>query len=227
MQCGFNFKPGMTAGTMITGYCTIRHNQVIVNGDITYFQENFINFADFIKSAFRKEEISYSKFFKMDSLSKLGFLTTEFLLRESGISRYSKDRIGVVLSNSGSSLDTDMSYFETIRDRNNYYPSPSVFVYTLPNIMIGEICIRNQVNGENSFFIQEQFNTEFLSRYVNELFENNRIDACITGWVELLKDRYESLVLLVERTEIFDKERINRSFGKFSKSTLDKLYTNI
>ena len=144
----------MTTGTIITGYCTIRHNQVIVNGDITYFQENFINFADFIKSAFRKEEISYSKFFKMDSLSKLGFLTTEFLLRENGISRYSKDRIGVVLSNSGSSLDTDMGYFETIRDRNNYYPSPSVFVYTLPNIMIGEICIRNQVNGENSFFVR-------------------------------------------------------------------------
>ena len=77
------------------------------------------------------------------------------------------------------------------------------------------------------FSYEEQFDTEFLSRYVNELFENNRIDACITGWVELLKDRYESLVLLVERAEMADQERISRSFGKFSKSTLDKLYTNI
>jgi|WetSurMetagenome_2_1015567.scaffolds.fasta_scaffold105727_2 hypothetical protein len=217
----------MNTGNIITGYCTIRHNQVIVNGNITYFQENFINFADFIKSAFKKEEISYSKFFKMDALSKLGFLSTEFLLREKGLSGYPGERTGVVLCNSSSSLDTDMGYFETIRNRNEYYPSPSVFVYTLPNIMIGEICIRNRIKGENSFFVQEHFDTEFLSRYVNELFENNRIDACITGWAELLKDRYESLVLLVERADLAEKSENFRSFGKFSKNTLDNLYKNL
>jgi hypothetical protein len=217
----------MSSAPIITGYSTIRHNQVIVNGEIIFFQENFITFADFIKSAFKKQEINYSKFFKMDSLSKLGFLSAELLLKGKGIERYAKNRTGVVICNSGSSLETDMGYFDTIKDRNNYFPSPSVFVYTLPNIMIGEICIRNQFNGENSFFVQEKFDTEFLENYVNELFENNRIDACITGWVELLKDRYESLVLLVERAEMVEKEGNIRTFGRFSKSAIDNLYTKI
>ena len=208
---------------MITGYCSIRDNGVITDGRLEHFEENFVNFADFIKSLYRKEGISYPKFFKMDGLSKLGFLTAELLLKRREMDRYRDDRVGLALSNSSSSLDTDLAYSETIRDRNNYFPSPSVFVYTLPNIMNGEICIRHKFRGENTFLVSERFDSVLLYTAIREALENDRLDACIGGWVELLHDRYESLLFLVERSP--------RSTGdmpadtrEFSAAEIEKLY---
>ena len=40
---------------------------------------------------------------------------------------------------------------ETIQHADSYYPSPALFVYTLPNIVTGEIAIRNKYYGETSF----------------------------------------------------------------------------
>jgi hypothetical protein len=137
----------------ITGYCSIRNSGVIADDLLEHFEEKFVTFADFIKSLYKKEGVSYPKFFKMDGLSKLGFLTAELLLKRREMDRYRKERVGLVLSNSSSSLDTDLVYTETIRDRANYFPSPSVFVYTLPNIMNGEICIRHKFRGENTFLL--------------------------------------------------------------------------
>ncbi len=186
---------------MITGYCSIRDGHVITDGHMGHYQENFTTFADFIKSLYKAEGISYPKFFKMDALSKLGFMTSELLLKQKGPGTLTADRTGVVISNSSSSLDTDIAFQETIRDRAQYFPSPSVFVYTLPNIMIGEICIRHKLKGENAFLVTERFDSRLLCTYVTELLSQRRVDQCITGWVELLKDRYESLLVLVENTD--------------------------
>ena len=90
------------------------HDRVIADGLLKHFEENFVNFADFIKSLYKKEGISYPKFFKMDGLSKLGFLTAELLLKRREMDQYRKERIGLVLSNSSSSLDTDIAYSDTI-----------------------------------------------------------------------------------------------------------------
>ena len=103
--------------------------------------------------------------------------------------------IGVVLSNASSSLDTDLKYFETTKD----IASPSLFVYTLPNIVIGEICIKNNFKGENAFFVSEQFNAGFIEQYVNNLVNNNILQACICGWVELLEENYKAALFLVEK----------------------------
>jgi hypothetical protein len=185
----------------ITSYCRIRENKVSVNGRLLYNQENIFNFAQFVKSVYKQEQINYPKFYKMDAVSKLGFLAAELVLREKSIEGYQPGAVGVVLSNSSSSLDTDTAHNETIRDRSNYFPSPSVFVYTLPNIVIGEICIKNRIKGENAFLISETFDSRLICGYVKELFENGRIDACLCGWAEVLDNRCSGMILLVERTD--------------------------
>jgi hypothetical protein len=86
-----------------------------------------------------------------------------------------------------------------ISDRSNYFPSPSVFVYTLPNIVIGEICIRHGIKGENAFFISEKFEPERLTEYVGELIHSSRSKAVLCGWVDILEKQFESLLFTVEK----------------------------
>ena len=47
-----------------------------------HFEMDKCNFSEFIKTAFREFKIEYPKFFKMDNLSKLAFLTSEIILKE-------------------------------------------------------------------------------------------------------------------------------------------------
>jgi hypothetical protein len=185
---------------LITGYCHIKERKAMVNDLLRFYQENFLNFADFIKTIYRQEEISYPKFHKMDSLSKLGLLSAGLLLKASDINKYSEEEVGVVLSNSSSSLETDLAHQNSIKDPSHYFPSPSVFVYTLPNIVIGEICIKFKIKGENAFLISETFDAELICGYVTEMMERGRTKACLCGWVELLGDKFESLLVLVEQS---------------------------
>jgi hypothetical protein len=137
----------------------------------------------------------------MDNLSKIGFLCAEYLLKDNSIKeKYTPDKIGVILSNAASSIDTDIEHQKTIADVNNFFPSPSVFVYTLPNIVIGELCIKHKFQGENTFFIFEKFQPEFMAGYVSDLFHQDRLKACLTGWVDLSPgaEDYEAVFYLVE-----------------------------
>jgi hypothetical protein len=131
----------------------------------------------------------------MDSPSKLGFLTSEVLLNDFPLAeKYAPEEIGVVLFNANSSLDTDKKYFRTVSD----IASPSLFVYTLPNIVIGEICIRNKIKGENHFFISKAFDPELFCGIVENLFETGAVKACLCGWVDWLDDEYKAWMMLVE-----------------------------
>jgi len=151
----------------------------------------------------------------MDRLCRLGFLATEILL-QGGFNRekYPADQVAIVLANSNASLDTDIRYQETVKT----IPSPSLFVYTLPNIMIGEICIRNHFKGENAFFVFRQFDATFMEQYVSNLLDNHLANACICGWVELLKEEYRAFLMLVE------KEKLSRTL-LFTKKNISKIDT--
>ena len=150
---------------------------------------------EFLNAVYAHYEISYPKFHKMDQLCKLGFLTTELLLKGSGHSnKYGDTETGLVLSNANASLDVDLKYVKTIQ----VGASPALFVYTLPNIVIGEISIRYHFKGENAFFVFKQFDGNFIVEYVNGLFENKLIKNCICGWVDILKEDYRALLFLVE-----------------------------
>jgi hypothetical protein len=187
---------------LITSYSHLHDNKVVVNDRLVFYQENILKFADFLKSVYKQEQITYPKFYKMDFMSKTGFLAAEMLLKETTTAGYCPESVGVILSNSSSSLDTDIAHNETIKDRSGYFPSPSVFVYTLPNIVIGEICIKNNFKGENAFFISETFNGKLLVDYVEELFINKRVDACLCGWLEVLGNNCNALMALVENPEL-------------------------
>ena len=104
-------------------------------------------------------------------------------------------------------------YFQTIKK----IASPALFIYTLPNIVIGEICIRNNFKGENSFFIFKDFNAAFIEQYVNDLFNNNIAKLCICGWVDVLAENYKAALFLVSKNKaqnavLFTKENLDSIF---------------
>jgi hypothetical protein len=204
---------------IIRDYCLIRKNFVAVK-DFIFYSSAHTDFTGFANSLYNKLEISYPKFHKMDNLCKLGFLSAEVLLRDKMINhKYSGEEVGIIFMNSSSSINTDRSYNNTISNREDYFPSPSIFVYTLPNVVIGEICIRHKFYGEGNFFVTKKINYPFLLNYVNQLFDSEIIQCCIVGWVDFDGDDFDSTILLVEKPERTDDENAN-----FELSTIQSIY---
>jgi hypothetical protein len=197
----------------ITGSCTISNNEVIKNGSLV-FENKGADLPAFLLSVYQHYRLSYPKFYKMDNLSKSGWLASEVLLNGSfNKEAYKDEEVGLVLANSSSSLDNDLKYFDTIKD----VASPSVFVYTLPNIVIGEICIRNKFKGEHAFYIQQKFDAGFIATQVNYLLNNSILKACICGWVEVLGEEYKAVLFLIEKKKeensvLFSADEMNRIF---------------
>lgn len=134
----------------ITAFLHIKDHRIYLNNRLVFSEERSLPLQEFLKRAYKAQEISWPKFHKMDSLSKMGILATELLFSNRKI----PEDTALVFSNSSSSLGTD----EVHQNSMNQVVSPSVFVYTLPNIVMGEVCIKNKIYGENSFFITEKFN---------------------------------------------------------------------
>ena len=203
----------MSDNKYITASCIINNHVVFKNAEKVFENKN-TSLADFMLSVYQFLEIKYPKFYKMDNLGKIGWLASEILLKEISLAdKYAAETIGVVLTNASASLDADIKYYESTKS----IASPALFVYTLPNIVIGEICIRQQFKGENAFFISEKFDEGFMHEYVSNLINNNILQACVCGWVELLNDQYKVVLFLVEKQStagamLFTKENINKIY---------------
>lgn len=129
--------------------------------------------------------MAYPKFFKMDCLSKAGILAAEMVMRAVGQANEElKNDWGVVCFNSAASLDDDRTYQATIQDPENYFPSPSVFVYTLANIVAGEMAIKYKLRGETSFYVSEHFDKEKLKKAVADVFAQTNAKHLLAGWVD-------------------------------------------
>jgi|SRR5450432_845107 len=179
----------------VTANCVIRDRAVLKNGE-TFFENKRAGLGEFLLALYQYLGLNYPRFYKMDALSKLGWLATEVLLKDSFKAEdYKPEDVGIVLANANSSFDTDIKYFETVKE----IPSPSLFVYTLPSIMIGEICIRNNFKGESAFFVSQRYDADFVEQYVRGLMDENGLRACIFGWVDLLGEAGEAEIFLLEK----------------------------
>lgn len=185
-----------------------------MNGTLLYKRSD-PNFSSFIKSAAHHLKTNYPKFFKMDRLSKLAFLAADELLKHAQLPSDEEQQIAIILSNRASSLDTDRKHQATINDVNQFFPSPSVFVYTLPNICIGEISIRHRLHSENCFFIFDSFNADHLWINAQSLLKTKKAEKVLCGWVDVDDNNYEAFLYLVEENGNFahDPKEINRLYS--------------
>lgn len=131
----------------------------------------------------------YPKFYKMDGLSRLGFIASELLLQGEGRERFVPcDDRAVIFFNHSSSVSADRKYLESIADSENFYPSPSMFVYTLPNIVTGEIAIRNHYYGETSFYILPERDESQMETILRASYHDSATKSILCGWVDYVDD---------------------------------------
>ena len=188
----------VTGGVHFSHQCRLRDHKIWVDEKLVFDAPEAGSTADFLKAAFKNLLAPNMKFYKMDNLCKLGYIAVEYLLQHHNIlSQYDSRRIALVFGNSASSLDTDIDHQLTICDRSNYFPSPAVFVYTLPNIVLGEICIKEKIQGETTFFIAEHGDRQFLRRYADKLFRFTATELVIAGWIDCLGEQYEAELCLL------------------------------
>ena len=120
---------------------------------------------------------NYPKFYKMDKLSQAAFVASEMILRDSP-----EKPTAIILFNRSSSIISDRKHLATLE--KNGIPSPSVFLYTLPNIMLGEMAIRHQIHGETSLYILEKRDERLMSQVVDATMSFGASDCILTGWVD-------------------------------------------
>jgi 3-oxoacyl-[acyl-carrier-protein] synthase-1 len=220
--------------------------------------------ARLLTSLYKKYVGDYPKYYKMDGMSRLGFVSSELLLlqelenatgkatgnatgnatgkatcrrvsgrfvedplkgygsapagRESadgghlraelghvrpmvgGVPFLSCDSRAVILFNHSTSIVSDLKYLQSIARPDDYYPSPSVFIYTLPSIVTGEIAMRNNYHGETSFYILERRDDVLVWQILCASFADQSIKSIIGGWIDYEDDnRFEADIYIVEQ----------------------------
>lgn len=163
---------------------------------------------------YRQLSYSYMKFFKMDLLCKWAWLGAEALLSDGEGHVYDgidKSKVAVVLMTKNGCIDVDKKYLATISD----IPSPALFVYTLPNIMLGEICIRHGFKGEQLCLVSNGFNAEELHFWVNDLLQNRGMEACICGFADAYDNNRDVCFFWISKQD---------GITPFTMNNLNKIY---
>ena len=143
---------------------------------------------------------AYPKFYKMDKLSQLGFIASELLLKQESPRKEQCTDRAVVLFNHSSSVWVDREYAKSITIGDDYFPSPSLFVYTLPNIVCGEIAVRNGYHAETSFYILPHKDENMMHQILASTFLDETIQSILTGWIDYEDDQhFEAELKLIKR----------------------------
>lgn len=183
---------------MIKHQVYISPNEVKVDGKALAHNEKG---SALLTELYRNNIGDYPKFFKMDTLSKLGFIASELLLNIEGNRSFEprEDR-AVILFNRNASLQADTHYQSTIQDPEHFFPSPAAFVYTLPNIVTGEIAIRNKYFGETSFIVIDDYDEQIIMKNLDIAFQDPVTTSIIGGWVDCSdEEHFEARIFLMKK----------------------------
>ncbi len=167
-----------------------------------------------LKAVYQERIGGYPKFYKMDVLSKLGFVASELLLQqdhdslsvehenlmgEHGSCSGREDRAIVLFGSSGSCY-SDARFQQTIGCQTDYYPSPAAFVYTLPNIVTGEIAIRHHYYGETCYMALPEKDTELMMQLAEQTLTDDTTTSVVCGWLDAFdENHFEGELWLIEK----------------------------
>ena len=177
-------KGNTSHSIVITPQKVVLDNEVIINNEVLPIKgerrEGILTFL------YKTRINNYPKFYKMDALARLGFVATELLLQKERETEGNKDHHdrAVVFFNQSSSEHADRIFLSSISDPENFFPSPAAFVYTLPNIVNGEIAIRNDYHGETAFYLLPQKDERIMHLITQATLLDDYHKSIIAGWLE-------------------------------------------
>ena len=161
--------------------CNISNNKIKINSEVIFKTPISLKQDDFLFKAYKEFSIGYPKFHKMDSICKLGVLTASLLFKMNNVTHDSL-KTGIIISSSFGCYQTDTKYINAI-SRDPESSNPALFIYTLPSIVMGEICIKEKIQGENVYLITDTFNSELVYKIATDMVIKKGMNHCLVGWV--------------------------------------------
>jgi len=145
-------------------------------------QKHAFTQENWLKEAYLFLEVDYPRFHKVDTLSKMTLIANELLQQTTWFKQIKNDELHMLFANANASQQTDIKFVQSYDNQGK--PSPSLFVYTLPNIAMGELSIRNKWRGEQTFFVsQSRFDqTPFSDRLYHLACKKQTMCMCM--WVD-------------------------------------------
>jgi 3-oxoacyl-(acyl-carrier-protein) synthase len=113
-----------------------------------------------------------SRFARMDLMCRLGLMAAELL--DAGFDAMPRSRrhqIGVCVETFTGSLDTDIRFLQM--------PRPSLFAYTLPSTVVGEICIRYRLKGPVLCLVSPEDTARSALTEAGDWLRQGEADACL------------------------------------------------
>lgn len=154
------------------------------------------DFKTYIKGLFGSVSEPYMKFSKMDDYCKLGTTAVELLLSKTGgLSQYNPYEIALVVNTDTGCIESDLAHLDNIT-ADEYNSSPAIFVYTLPNVVAGEICIKNNFKGEGVTIVGK---TEDPKKIIEEFCCDANTKAAIYLYVDKCGNKFTAEAILFER----------------------------
>lgn len=171
-------------------YSVIKSGKIQSSQYPEFNYEGISSDENLLQRLYQKMKVEYPKYYKMNQLCQSGLLSAILSLPGNYAADYDPDKLGLMIQNNSSSLVSDFPYSKEYycTAEKVYQPKPSLFTYTLPNILIGEICIKQKLLGENFFFISDKFDLEPMLDQVRFLFETGVLEGCLIGWAEVNPD---------------------------------------
>ncbi len=167
-----------------------------------------------LKGLYQSLKIDYPKFHKMDSLSQLALVMIHALVKKTEID---KNTI-LLFANSISSFNTDIKHQESIRPEA-YFPSPATFVYTLPNISLGEVAIKYQLKNENLFLVCDHFSPTLYTKHAFIYF-NDGAETALCLWLDDHKNNLDGFAFILTKSDVKSANITE------TQSKLNELYDN-
>ncbi|MFA7274763.1 MAG: 3-oxoacyl-ACP synthase [Crocinitomicaceae bacterium] len=181
----------------IVAHSYVNSKGVFLNGDCVQTRVDLE--VHFLNDLYRKLELNYPKFYKMDTLSKSALLADFVLTPYYTEKPELEDQLQLIFANDESSKQTDLKFIDSYELKEN--ASPSLFVYTLPNIVTGELAIKHKWYGENTFFILPDFQTKFYVEQMEMSFARGN-KYCLCGWMSnKTEENEECFLFLVSQSE--------------------------
>ena len=139
--------------------------------------------AELITELFKKFLADGSRFFKMDLYSRLAYVASG-LLALNTLEDCEPEKRALCFFTLNGSLLADRKHLSTFADPDAYYPSPAVFINTLPNVVLGEIAVSYSIKGETTLVMLPERDEGIIESVVGATLDSTAPQALICGWVD-------------------------------------------
>lgn len=139
--------------------------------------------ASLLTEIFKESLADGSRFFKMDLFSRLAYVATGLLLKDVP-GGYAPEETGMLIFTLNGSVLADRKHLSTFVKPDEYYPSPAIFINTLPNVVLGEMAVTHRIKGETTLVMLPVRDEETMDSILAATLAATRPSVLITGWVD-------------------------------------------